>query len=123
MAMSQALGIAELIARSDLETNSAITAMRNGINATKPLAERRDSSEMGKLAPSPTINAIASHDPRKAAIIKGDGGLGSLRQRSARSCHSSNGGMRGNNEDGNGEDHKSRAAIKKKAGTTGRLAS
>src|SRR5438552_9407141 len=71
MAMSQALGIAELIARSDLETNSAITAMRNGINATKPLAERRDSSEMGKLAPSPTINAIASHDPRKAAIING----------------------------------------------------
>jgi len=31
--------------------------------------------------------------------------------------------MRGNNEDGNGEDYKSRAAIKKKAGTTGRLAS
>src|SRR5213082_1711337 len=48
MAMSQALGIAELIARSDLETNSAITAMRNGINATKPLAERRDSSEIEK---------------------------------------------------------------------------
>src|SRR6266566_883612 len=71
MAMSQALGIAELIARSDLETNSAITAMRNGINATKPLAERRDSSGMGKLAPSPTMIASASHDPRKAAIMNG----------------------------------------------------
>src|SRR6266568_40469 len=71
MAMSQALGIAELIARSDLETNSAITAMMNGIIATNPLAERRDSSAMGKLAPSPTITASASHDPRKAAITNG----------------------------------------------------
>src|SRR5947207_14960533 len=71
MAMSQALGIAELIARSDWEPNSCIAAMSNGINATKPRAERRDSSEMGKLAPSPTINAIASHDARKAAIING----------------------------------------------------
>jgi len=62
-------GIAELIARSDLETNSAITAMRNGINATKPLAERRDSSGMGKLAPSPRMLASASDDPRKAAIM------------------------------------------------------
>src|SRR5213076_2209055 len=71
MAMSQALGIAALIARIDLETNSAITAMRNGISATKPLAERRDSSGIGKLAPSPTIIASASHDLRKAAIING----------------------------------------------------
>src|SRR6266567_8052995 len=69
--MSQALGIAELMARSDLETNSAITAMMNGISATNPLAERRDSSAMGKLAPSPTITASASHDPRKAAITNG----------------------------------------------------
>src|SRR5437762_13307015 len=71
MAMSQALGIAALIARIDLETNSAITAMRNGISATKPLAERRDSSWIGKLAPSPTIIASASHGPRKCAIING----------------------------------------------------
>src|SRR5437773_6221922 len=69
MAMSQALGIAALIARIDSETNSAITARRNGISAAKPLAERRDSSGIGKLAPSPTIIASASHDPRKAAIM------------------------------------------------------
>ena len=43
--------------------------MRNGINAIKPLAERRDSSGMGKLAPSPRMIASASHDPRKAAIM------------------------------------------------------
>src|SRR5438132_10063592 len=69
--MSQALGIAALIARSDLDAKRAITATRNGINATKPLAERRDSSGMGKLAPSPTIIASASHDARKAAITNG----------------------------------------------------
>src|SRR6266550_2317543 len=66
--MSQALGIAALIARSDLDANRAITVTRNGINATNPLADRRDS---GATAPSPRIIAKASHDARKAAIING----------------------------------------------------
>src|SRR5437868_4118651 len=69
--MSQALGIAALIARSDLDAKRAITVTRNGINATNPLADRRNSGATGKFAPSPRIIAKASHDARKAAIING----------------------------------------------------
>src|SRR5215510_14858176 len=71
MAISQALGVAVLIARRFFDANSAITAMTNGINATNPLAPRRDSRGMGKFAPSPTRIAIASHNARKAATTNG----------------------------------------------------
>ena len=60
--MSQALGVAALIARIELDANSAVTAITNGISVTNPLAARRDSSASGKFEPSPTIFAIASHE-------------------------------------------------------------
>ena len=69
--MSQAFGVDALIARIDLDANSAVTAIANGISATNPLAGRRDSSAMGKFEPSPTIIAMASHEARKAAITYG----------------------------------------------------
>src|SRR5438105_57880 len=69
--MSQAFGVDALIARIDLDANSAVTATANGISATNPLAGRRDSSAMGKFEPSPTIIAMASHEARKAAITNG----------------------------------------------------
>ena len=71
MAISQALGVAVLIARRFFDANSAITAMTNGINATNPLIVRRDSGGIGKFAPSPTRIAIDNHDARKAATTKG----------------------------------------------------
>ena len=37
--------------------------MRNGISAINPLAERRDSSAMGRFAPSPTITSYFKKDP------------------------------------------------------------
>ena len=71
MAISQALGVAVLIARRFFDVNSAIRAMTNGINATNPLIPCRDSAGMGKFVPSPTRMAIASHDARKAATTNG----------------------------------------------------
>src|SRR5215510_1480079 len=71
MPISQALGVAVLIARRFFDANSAITAMTKGINATNPLAPRRDSRGMGKFAPSPTRIATANHDARKAAMTNG----------------------------------------------------
>src|SRR5215813_2620096 len=71
MAISQGFGVAVLIARRVFDANSAITAMTNGINATNPLAPRRDSGGIGKFAPSPTRIAIASHDARNAATTNG----------------------------------------------------
>src|SRR5215470_3896055 len=71
MAISHAFGVAVLIARRVFDANSAITAMTNGINATNPLAPRRDSRGTGKFAPSPTRIAIANHDARKAAMTNG----------------------------------------------------
>src|SRR5262245_34342891 len=71
MAISQALGVAVLIARRFFDANSAITAMRKGINATNPLARRRDSRGTGKFVLSPTRIAIANHDARKAAMTNG----------------------------------------------------
>src|SRR5262249_35792280 len=71
MAISQAFGVALLIARRLFDANSAITAMTNGTNATNPLTARRDSRAMGKFAPSPARIASASHDARKAATTKG----------------------------------------------------
>src|SRR6266487_652066 len=69
--MSHAFGVAALIARIDLDANSAVTAITNGISATNPLARRRDSGATEKFEPSATIVAIASHEARKAAIRKG----------------------------------------------------
>ena len=69
--MSQAFGVAALIARIDLDANSAVTAITNGINAANPLARRRDSGATEKFEPSATIVAIASHEARKAAITNG----------------------------------------------------
>src|SRR5215475_8850206 len=71
MAMSQALGVAALIARRFFDANSAITAMTAGINATNPLIAWRDSRAMGKFAPSATRIAAPSHDARKAATRNG----------------------------------------------------
>src|SRR5262249_9210160 len=71
MAMSQALGVAALIARRFLDANSAITAMTTGINATNPLIACRDSTGMGKFAPSATRIATPNHDARKAATRNG----------------------------------------------------
>src|SRR4029450_2215177 len=69
--MSQAFGVAALIARIDLDANSAVTAITNGISATNALARRRDSGATKKFEPSATIVAIASHEARKAAITNG----------------------------------------------------
>src|SRR4029450_12503461 len=71
MAISQARGVAVLIARRFFDANSAITAMTRGIIATNPLIPCRDSRGTGKFAPSPTRMAIASHDARKPATTKG----------------------------------------------------
>src|SRR5215510_5779648 len=71
MAISQAFGVAVLIARRFFDANNAITAMANGINATNPLTARRDSRGIGKFVPSPTRIAIASHDARKTATTNG----------------------------------------------------
>src|SRR5262245_2245289 len=71
MAISQAFGVAVLIARRFFDANSAITAIKKGIRATNPLEARRDSSGIGKFEPSPTRIAIASHDARNAATTNG----------------------------------------------------
>src|SRR5215831_2694387 len=71
MPISQALGVAALIARRFFDANSAITAITKGINATSPLSARRDSEGIRKFAPSPTRIAIASHDAKKAATTNG----------------------------------------------------
>src|SRR5262245_10887706 len=71
MAISQAFGVAVLIARRVFDANNAITAITNGISATKPLTARRDSTDIGKFAPSPTRIATANHDARKAPTING----------------------------------------------------
>ena len=71
MAISQALGVAILMARRLFDVSSAIRAMTNGINATNPLIPCRDSTGMGKFVPSPTRIAIASQDARKAATTNG----------------------------------------------------
>src|SRR5262247_3343461 len=71
MAISQALGVAVLIARRFFDANNAITATRNGTNATRPLTARRDSRGMGKFTPSPTRIPIANHDARKPAMTNG----------------------------------------------------
>jgi hypothetical protein len=54
-----------------LDANSAMTAMTNGISATRPLSGRRDSSEMGKFVPSPTTIAMASQAARNPATTNG----------------------------------------------------
>jgi hypothetical protein len=54
-----------------LDVNSAMTAMTNGISATRPLSGRRDSSEIGKVAPSPTTIAMASQAARNPGITNG----------------------------------------------------
>src|SRR6266568_617963 len=69
--MSHAFGVAALIARIDLDANSAVTAITNGISATNPLAGRRDSGAREKFEPSATIVATASHEARTAAITNG----------------------------------------------------
>src|SRR5215472_5649521 len=71
MAMSQAPGGAAWIARRLFDANSAITAMTTGISATNPLIPGRDSTGMGKFAPSATRIATPSHDARKAATRNG----------------------------------------------------
>src|SRR5215831_18969049 len=71
MAISQALGVAAFIARRFFDANSAITAITNGISATKPLTARCNSDGTGKFVPSPTRIAIASQDARKAATTNG----------------------------------------------------
>src|SRR5262249_51558550 len=71
MLINQAFRVAALIARRFLDANSAITAIRNGINATNPLTARRDSGAMGKFVPSPTRIAIPSHDAKNAATTNG----------------------------------------------------
>ena len=69
--MSQAFGVAALMVRIDLNANSTVTAITNGISGTNPLARRRDSGATEKFEPSPTMVAIASHEARKAAITNG----------------------------------------------------
>jgi len=64
-----------LIVRMVFDANRAITAMMNGISATKPLMGRRDSGGIGKFDPSPTIIAIANHDARNAATTNGAAAL------------------------------------------------
>src|SRR2546421_11733096 len=71
MPISQALGVAALTARMILDVNSAMTAMTNGISATRPLSGRRDFSEIGKFAPSPTTMAMANHAARNPATTNG----------------------------------------------------
>src|SRR5262245_54293247 len=71
MALSQALGVAVLIARRFFDANSAIIAIRRGIIATNPLIPCRVSGAMGKFAPSPTRMAIPSQDARNPATTKG----------------------------------------------------
>src|SRR5215831_11086966 len=71
MRISQVFGLAALMARIVLDANSAMTAMTNGISATRPLSGRRDSSEIGKFAPSPTTMAIANHAAKNPATTKG----------------------------------------------------
>src|SRR5262245_57971259 len=71
MQISQALGLAALMTRIVLDANSAMRAMTNGISATRPLSGRRDCSEMGKFAPSPTTMAMANHAAKNPATTKG----------------------------------------------------
>src|SRR5215468_768170 len=71
MAISQAFGVAVFIARRVFDANNATTTITNGISATKPLTARRDFTDIGKFAPSPTRIAIANHDARKAAMTNG----------------------------------------------------
>src|SRR2546430_6901791 len=71
MPISQALGVAALMARMVLDANSAMTTMTNGISATRPLSGRRDSSEIGKFAPSPRTMAMANQAARKPATTNG----------------------------------------------------
>src|SRR5713101_5775629 len=69
--MRHAFGVTVLIARIDLDANSAVTAITNGISATNPLAGRRDSDAREKFEPSAMMIAMASHEARKAAITNG----------------------------------------------------
>ena len=71
MAISQALGVAALIARRFFDAKSVITAITTGINATNPLIPCRDSRGMGKFTPSATRIATPSHDARNAATRNG----------------------------------------------------
>ena len=69
-------------------------------------------NKLGELAHR-TDNCEREPRPEEGRDYKRDGGLCSRRQRRARRRHRGDGAVRGNDEDGNGEDHQSRPPIKK----------
>ena len=112
MAISQALGVAVLIARRFFDVNSAIRAMTNGINATNPLIPCRESRRNREICSVPNENGDRKPRREEGGHDERADGFGFRRKRRSLRYDRGDTSMRCDHENRQGKDNEGGGVVK-----------